>query len=149
MNEDPFDVAEPEEDEDEGHWYQKESCGITVRVRPFYLEEQSVPHEERYLWAYQVRIENRGAGKVQLMTRHWRIVDGRGQAIEVKGEGVVGEQPVLAPGETFEYASGTPLSEPSCIMSGTYSMQGEDGQTFEVEIPAFPLESPWSQRTLH
>lgn len=147
MNEDSFDM--PEDDDDDGHWYQKESWGITVRVRPFYLEEQSVPHEERYLWAYQVRIENRGAGKVQLMTRHWRIVDGRGQAIEVEGEGVVGEQPVLAPGETFEYASGTPLSQPSGIMSGTYSMQGEDGRQFDVEIPAFPLESPWSPRTLH
>ncbi len=129
--------------------YAKQTGKITVRVRPVFLEERSSSVEDRYIWAYHVRIENDGGDAVQLMRRHWRIVSSIGKVIEVEGEGVIGEQPVLEPGTVFEYTSGTPLPTPSGIMSGTYSMVDHDGQSFEIEIPAFSLDSPWSPRTLN
>lgn len=122
--------------------YSETTRGIRVTVRPDYLEDQSSPAENHYVWAYHVRIENNGATTVQLKSRHWKITDALGRLQEVQGAGVVGEQPVLSPGESFEYTSGTPLSTPSGIMVGTYQMQGPDGQTFDVGIPAFSLDSP-------
>ena len=122
--------------------YSETTRGITVSVKPFYLEEQSSPLEDHYVWAYQVRIENRGSATVQLRTRHWRITDSNGRMHEVRGAGVVGEQPVLGPGESFEYTSGTPLPTPSGIMVGSYRMQREDGGVFDIAIPAFSLDSP-------
>ena len=116
--------------------------GIKVMVRPFYLEDQSSPIENHYVWAYHVEIENEGSDTVQLRTRHWRITDAMGRVQEVRGPGVVGEQPVLAPGESYEYSSGTPLETPSGIMVGTYQMELANGEQFEVEIPAFSLDSP-------
>lgn len=122
--------------------YSQTTRGIVVTVRPDYLDDQSVPAENHYVWAYHVRIENQGADTVQLKSRHWKITDALGRRQEVQGAGVVGEQPVLGPGESFEYTSGTPLSTPSGIMVGTYQMQGPDGSVFDVSIPAFSLDSP-------
>jgi len=122
--------------------YSETTRSITVTVKPFYLEDQSSPTENRYVWAYHVRIENGGGETVQLRRRYWKITDNRGQIQEVRGPGVVGEQPVLAPGESFEYTSGTPLPTPSGIMVGTYEMETEGGESFSVQIPAFSLDSP-------
>jgi ApaG protein len=122
--------------------YSEITRSIKVSVKPFYLEDQSSPAEGRYVWAYHVRIENRGLETVQLRNRHWQITDSRGQMQEVRGAGVVGEQPVLAPGESFEYTSGTPLPTPSGIMVGSYEMETRAGDSFWVRVPAFSLDSP-------
>jgi ApaG protein len=122
--------------------YSQTTRSIKVTVKPFYLEDQSSPADDHYVWAYQVRIENCGRETVQLRRRHWRITDNRGRVQEVRGPGVVGEQPVLRPGESFEYTSGTPLATPSGIMVGTYDMETREGETFAVDIPAFSLDSP-------
>jgi ApaG protein len=129
--------------------YAQETRGIRIVVRPTYLDAQSAPDEGRYVWAYQVRIENRGAETVQLLNRHWHITDAVGKVLEVRGPGVVGEQPVLKPGEVFEYTSGTPLGTPSGIMVGSYEMTTDAGERFEVAIPAFSLDSPYQARQMH
>jgi len=122
--------------------YEKITRGIAVRVQPFYLEDQSTPEESHYVWAYRVRIENKGDETVQLRTRYWRITDARGRIQEVRGPGVVGEQPVLKPGEMFEYTSGCPLPTSSGFMVGSYQMESAGGETFDIAIPAFSLDSP-------
>ena len=122
--------------------YTQTTRGITVTVQPIFLDDQSSPAEGHYVWAYRVRIQNNGDDTVQLMRRHWKITDAMGRMQEVQGAGVVGEQPVLEPGETFEYTSGTPLPTPSGIMMGSYQMETDDGETFDVAIPAFSLDSP-------
>ncbi|MCG8543022.1 MAG: Co2+/Mg2+ efflux protein ApaG [Alphaproteobacteria bacterium] len=122
--------------------YEQETRNIKVTVKPFYLEDQSSPEENHFVWAYHVKIENVGDHKVQLRNRHWRITDAMGRVQEVRGPGVVGEQPVLNPGENFEYTSGTPLQTPSGIMVGTYQMEDANGEYFDVDIPAFSLDSP-------
>jgi len=122
---------------------------ITVLVEPEFLDEQSDPEEHRFVWAYHVRIENRGTQTVQLKSRYWRITDELGQVQEVAGAGVIGEQPLLSPGESFEYTSGTPLATPSGIMQGHYVMEAETGEAFEATIPAFSLDSPYNRRQLH
>lgn len=122
--------------------YQATTRAIQVTVTPAYQEEQSSPGENRYVWAYHIRIENHGTETVQLLNRYWHITDSLGHVEEVRGPGVVGEQPVLRPGEAYEYTSGCPLSTPSGIMLGSYEMQSTDGNQFEVEIPAFSLDSP-------
>ena len=122
--------------------YSEITRSIKVTVKPFYLEDQSSPAENRYVWAYHGRIENHGAETVQLRSRHWRITDGIGRLQEVRGPGVVGEQPVLAPGGSFEYTSASPLATPSGIMVGTYEMETAAGESFDVAIPAFSLDSP-------
>lgn len=122
--------------------YEATTDGIKVTVRPLFLEEQSEPSENHYVWAYHVTIENLGDSRVQLRTRHWHITDANGMVQEVRGPGVVGEQPVLEPGEKFEYTSGTPLTTPSGIMMGSYQMEGPEGAMFDVTIPAFSLDSP-------
>ena len=129
--------------------YAETTRTITVKVEPIYLEEQSDPDENHFVWAYHVRIENNGQNTVQLMTRHWRITDSLGKIHEVRGDGVVGEQPVLKPGGAFEYTSGTPLSTSSGIMDGSYQMETEGGERFDVRIPAFSLDSPHHRRQLH
>ncbi len=117
--------------------------GVRVTVRAFYLADQSQPERGHYVWAYRVSIENRGAETVQLLRRTWRITDGQGRTQEVHGAGVVGEQPVLEPGESFEYTSGTPLPTPSGFMRGLYHMVATgSGEAFDVTIPAFSLDSP-------
>jgi ApaG protein len=122
--------------------YSEMTRSIKVTVKPIYLEDQSSPGENRYVWAYHVQIENCGKETVQLRRRYWKITDNRGHVKEVRGDGVVGEQPVLAPGESFEYTSGTPLPTPSGIMVGTYQMETRAGDSFSVRIPAFSLDSP-------
>ena len=116
--------------------------GITVRVSVSYLPEQSEPARGRWFWAYHIRIENEGPMAVQLLTRHWIITDGRGARHSVEGEGVVGEQPLIAPGASFDYVSGCPLATPTGSMQGTYRMAGEDGASFDVDIPKFALLAP-------
>ncbi len=122
---------------------------IEVAVDPDYRADRSDPARGRYFWAYTVEITNRGPLRVQLISRHWRITDGQGQLEEVRGLGVVGEQPVLKPGETFRYTSGCPLTTPSGIMTGSYTMVDDAERTFEVAIPAFSLDSPGGQRVLN
>jgi len=129
--------------------YSETTRQIRVSVQPIYLPDQSSPAESRFVWAYQVRIENLGSDTVQLRSRHWHITDALGRVQEVRGPGVVGEQPVLAPGQAFEYTSGTPLSTPSGIMRGSYRMQGRTGEQFDVVIPAFSLDSPHQERRLN
>ena len=129
--------------------YTQATRDIQVTVRPIYLDEQSEPDENRYFWAYQVRIENRGRETVQLLNRYWNITDATGKVVEVRGPGVVGEQPVLKPGEAFEYTSGTPLATPSGIMVGSYEMTTDSGERFEIAVPAFSLDSPYQTRRMH
>ncbi len=129
--------------------YQKITRGIAITVRPTYLEDQSSPDENYFVWAYNIRIENTGAETVQLHSRYWRITDARGRVQEVRGPGVVGEQPVLGPGQSFEYTSGTPLPTPSGFMVGTYQMVSHDGDAFDVAIPAFSLDSPHEARRVN
>ncbi|MBN9540086.1 MAG: Co2+/Mg2+ efflux protein ApaG [Reyranella sp.] len=129
--------------------YSATTRAIVVTVTPQYLPDQSEPAKSQYMWAYQVRIENRGDIAVQLRSRHWKITDGLGRQQEVRGPGVVGKTPVLRPGEVFEYTSGTPLSTPSGFMGGTYQMVNESGEAFDIEIPTFSLDTPSSQRRLN
>lgn len=129
--------------------YSATTRSIRVTVEPVFLEDQSSPTDSRYVWAYHVRIENQGDITVQLRSRFWRITDALGRVQEVKGAGVIGEQPVLAPGRKFEYTSGTPLATPSGIMAGTYQMEAESGERFDVAIPAFSLDSPFAKGRLN
>jgi ApaG protein len=129
--------------------YTKTTRSITVTVKPFFLEEQSAPDDARFVWAYHVRIENGGSETVRLRNRYWRITDSLGRIQEVRGAGVVGEQPTLKPGEAFEYTSGTPLPTPSGIMVGAYQMENAGGEVFDIDIPAFSLDSPHQQTRLH
>jgi len=129
--------------------YEARTRDVVVRVRPSYLAGQSDPEGGRWVWAYHVEIENQGGATLQLLARRWSIVDGLGRTEEVRGPGVVGEQPVIGPGQSFSYASGCPLGTPSGSMSGGYYMTDETGQTFEVEIPAFSLDVPDPRRRLN
>ena len=122
---------------------------ISVTVTPYFIEDQSDPEDNHFVWAYQVNIENTGSETVQLKSRYWHITDASGQVTEVRGDGVVGEQPVLRPGESFEYTSGTPLSTPSGIMVGRYQMETKGGEGFEIDIPAFSLDSPYQRTSLN
>ena len=122
--------------------YQQETRAIQITVKPFYLEEQSEPDDSHFVFAYHIRIQNNGPEAVQLLNRFWQITDGRGRIQEVRGPGVVGEQPVLRPGEAFEYTSGCPLNTSTGIMVGTYEMETLDGERFDVDIPAFSLDAP-------
>ena len=116
--------------------------GVTVRVSVSYLAEQSEPARGRWFWAYHIRLENDGDQTVQLLTRHWIITDGRGARHSVEGEGVVGEQPLIEPGGSFDYVSGCPLATPTGAMQGSYRMIAADGETFDADIPRFPLHAP-------
>lgn len=129
--------------------YSSTTRSIRVSVEPIYLDDQSSPSDDHYVWAYQVKIQNEGIETVQLLNRHWRITDAMGRVQEVRGPGVVGEQPTLKPGEAFEYTSGTPLATPSGIMVGTYEMETPAGERFDVDIPAFSLDSPYQQRQVN
>jgi len=115
---------------------------IAVSVEPTYLDTRSSPDNAQYFWAYRVFIENLGRETVQLLSRHWMITNARGELTEVKGPGVVGEQPVLKPGESFEYTSGAPLNTSSGMMGGAYQMETESGERFDIEIPTFSLDIP-------
>lgn len=132
-----------------GYQYELETRRIRVAVRPAYLDDQSSPEDDRFVWSYTVTIENRSTEPVQLLSRYWNIVDGTGRVQEVRGAGVVGAQPVIAPGESFQYTSGCPLETASGTMSGRYQMMSASGESFEAEIPAFLLESPYERRQIH
>ncbi len=122
--------------------YTETTNNVRVTVRPIFLEDQSFPNEPHYAWAYHVKLENVGKETVQLLSRYWRIIDASGGLKEVKGAGVVGEQPVLKPGEVYEYTSGTLLPTHSGLMGGTYQMVGAAGELFDITIPTFSLDSP-------
>ena len=123
--------------------------GIRVTVTPRFLDEESSPEAGRYFFAYTVEIANMSMERVQLRSRYWRIVDGRGELQEVRGPGVVGEEPVLGPGESFTYTSGCPLTTPDGTMEGCYIMVTATGETFQADIPAFSLDSPHARRVIH
>lgn len=129
--------------------YDAETQGIAVTVNPEFIDSQSDPDEQRYLWSYTVEIENRSDRTVQLQTRYWKITDANGHVQEVQGPGVVGQQPVIEPGEKFRYTSGCPLTTPSGFMVGSYQMQTETGDRIDVEIPMFSLDSPHQARRLN
>lgn len=122
---------------------------IEVVVEPFYLEEQSDPDDDRYVWGYRIVISNNSDLTVRLVNRYWNITDQNGQIDEVSGPGVVGEQPRLQPGDTYEYSSGCPLDTPSGLMFGHYQMETDEGEMFDVDIPAFSLDSPGLLRVLN
>lgn len=129
--------------------YEAVTQGIRVRVTPQFLEEESSPDEDRYVWAYTVDIHNEGSATVQLRTRHWRITDASGRTEEVRGRGVVGQTPVMEPGESFRYTSSCPLPTPSGIMMGSYRMTTDAGESIDVAVPAFSLDSPHSKPRLN
>jgi ApaG protein len=130
--------------------YSLTTRGVRVTVRSFFLADQSQPDEGRFVWAYRVWIENQGDQPVQLLKRTWEITDATGRTQQVHGDGVVGEQPRLGPGERFEYTSGTPLRTPSGFMVGTYHMVApESGENFDVAVPAFSLDSPHQGGRVH
>lgn len=128
--------------------YAQVTRDITVRVAPRYLPDQSDPDGGHYAWSYHVRIENGGTRDVQLISRHWIITDARGHVEEGEGPGVVGEQPLLGPGESFDYVSGCPLPTPSGTMHGTYAFAA-DGELFAVDIPMFSLDIPHERGAVH
>ncbi|MGY8985146.1 MAG: Co2+/Mg2+ efflux protein ApaG [Sphingomonadales bacterium] len=129
--------------------YETTTKEIRVSVQSVYLEDQSEPQKDHYVWAYIVNVLNEGEKTVQLLNRHWKIIDARGHVQDIKGPGVVGEQPIIGPGDCFEYTSGTPLNTPSGFMRGGYEMESEDGEIFLVNIPPFSLDSPHQKHTLN
>jgi ApaG protein len=116
--------------------------GIAVSVEPTYLEANSSPDNSQYFWAYRVTIENQGRETVQLLNRHWMITNARGEFTEIKGPGVIGEQPLIKPGDSYTYTSGAPLNTPSGMMGGSYQMESDSGEQFDIEIPTFSLDCP-------
>ena len=122
---------------------------IRITVEPRYVDTESQPDEGRYFWAYTIEIANMGPETVQLRARAWEITDETGRTQVVRGPGVVGEQPVLTPGERFVYTSGCPLTTPSGVMVGSYEMVNAEGEAFSVAIPAFSLDSPGAGRVIN
>lgn len=129
--------------------YTKKTDNIKVTATPVYIDEQSSPSNNQYVWAYHIVIENQGQEIIQLISRYWKITDALGNIQEVRGPGVVGEQPVIRPGDFYEYTSGTNLKTESGIMEGKYQMQYLNGDSFEVDIPAFSLDTPYSNIIIH
>ncbi|WP_153771024.1 Co2+/Mg2+ efflux protein ApaG [Labrenzia sp. CE80] len=129
--------------------YRTTTNGIEVAVEPFYLDDESDPEKSHFVWAYMVEIRNDTNAPVQLRTRYWKIMDAIGRVEEVRGAGVIGEEPWIEPGETFEYSSGCPLKTKSGIMQGSYGMVREDGSMFDAAIPAFSLDLPDEIRSLN
>lgn len=129
--------------------YYANTRGIDVKVESFYLPERSDPSDSHYVWGYRIVISNKSDERVQLLSRYWHITDANGQVEEVRGPGVVGEQPELDPGDEFEYTSGCPLSTPSGVMVGHYTMINERGEMFDANIPAFSLDMPGIARTIN
>lgn len=133
----------------ENQTYSQVTRGISITVVPDYLEDQSEPADDHYVWMYTIRIDNQSDASVQLKNRHWTITDASGHTVEVIGDGVLGEQPVIAPGDAYEYSSGCPLATPSGLMFGHYGMETATGEAFEVGIPAFSLDSPHCRQRIH
>ncbi len=123
---------------------------VEVTVLPIYIEEQSIPYENCYVWMYNVKIKNKSQSTIQLLSRHWQIIDYKGKVNEIAGVGVIGEQPVIKSGEVFKYTSGTYLNAPSGIMQGKYEFLNEESiKIFEVMIPPFSLDSPYVKTRPH
>jgi ApaG protein len=122
---------------------------IEVTAEPNFMPGRSAPEKSEYFWSYTIVITNSGTETVQLRTRHWIITDATGRKQEVRGEGVIGEQPVLAPGERFEYTSGVPLPTTSGFMTGSYQMVSESGERFDIDVPTFSLDGPDQKRVLN
>lgn len=122
---------------------------VTVVVHPIFLEQESDPEKSSFMWAYRIRIENNGDEPVQLLSRYWRITDGLGRTQEVRGDGVVGDQPLLEPGEHYEYTSGVPLQTPTGFMGGSYQMITGMGERLDIAVPTFSLDSPFDRRTVN
>ena len=122
---------------------------IVVTVEPNFLPDQSSVEKREFVWSYTIVITNTGAETVQLRTRHWIITDATGRQQEVRGEGVIGKQPVLGPGDRFEYTSGVPLPTASGFMTGRYQMVTDSGERFEIDVPTFSLDSPEAKRVLN
>lgn len=131
------------------HVYEARTQGLVVRVAPEYLPEHSDPAAGRWFWAYTIELENRGERPVQLISRHWVITDARGKVEEVRGLGVVGDQPILRPGEAYRYTSGCPLETSSGAMVGAFRMEVDGGTWFDAAIPAFSLDLPDVRRTVN
>ncbi len=129
--------------------YQKITHGIQISVLPQYLDDRSDPSDDYFVWSYTITIENQSQQTVTLLTRHWEIIDANGQRQQVDGDGVVGKQPTLGPGERFEYTSGCPLSTPSGFMAGFYTMTSDNGDMLRVDVPAFSLDSPQAGLTIN
>ncbi|MBL8581902.1 MAG: Co2+/Mg2+ efflux protein ApaG [Rhizobiaceae bacterium] len=129
--------------------YRAVTRGIGVQVEPFYLKDRSDPSEGRYVWGYRITIDNGSHQQVKLLSRYWHITDGRGKVEEVRGEGVVGDQPEIGPGDSYSYTSGCPLTTPSGIMVGHYTMRSARGEEFDIAIPAFSLDVPDTPRSLN
>jgi ApaG protein len=129
--------------------YRAVTRNIEVVVTPRFIADRSSPENNYFFWAYTIAITNKGTDTVQLKTRHWRITDAGGRRQEVRGPGVVGEEPVLKSGESFEYTSGVPLQTPSGFMVGTYGMVSSSGEHFDIEIPAFSLDSGNAKPTIN
>ena len=129
--------------------YEAETRGVRVRVAPSFLPEHSDPAEDRFVWAYTVEIENAGRETIQLIDRRWIITDARGRVEEVKGPGVVGQQPTLGPGDSYQYTSGCPLQTDSGAMVGSYGIVTDAGERFEAAIPAFSLHLPGAERAVN
>ena len=129
--------------------YRATTRNIEVTVTPRFLSDRSAPEKGQFFWAYTIEISNNGGETVQLKTRYWHITDAFGRVQEVRGAGVVGEEPVIPPGESFEYTSGVPLQTPSGIMAGRYGMVTGDGENFDIDIPAFSLDSVHAPRTIN
>ena len=129
--------------------YTKTTHGIVITATPRFLPDESKPEQGRYFWAYTIDIANQSTRTVQLISRWWHITDGDGRSQDVRGQGVIGEQPVIAPQEQFSYTSGCPLHTPHGIMVGQFGMVDADGQAFDVDIPAFPLHSPHVNQVLN
>lgn len=129
--------------------YRAITNGIQVAVEPFYLDDESSPEDSQFIWAYMVEIRNESEGPVQLRTRYWKITDALGRVEEISGPGVIGEEPIIQPGESYEYSSGCPLKTDSGFMVGSYRMERPDGSMFDVDIPAFSLDLPDGKRSLN
>lgn len=129
--------------------YKATTRNIEVVAIPHFMDDRSSPADNQYFWAYIIEIRNTGAETVRLQSRYWQITDQTGQMSEVRGEGVIGEQPLLGPGESFRYTSGVPLRTPSGMMMGRYTMTNAEGEIFDVKVPPFSLDSPYAQRRMN
>ena len=129
--------------------YSKTTNDVTVTVTPYFLDDQSSPQESHFVWAYQVNITNSGNKSIKVSHRKWLIIDANGKVINVQGEGVVGEFPIIEPGQTFEYTSGTPLETNSGIMQGFYLVSQDNGEKLKIDIPTFSLDSPYDKKKVH
>lgn len=129
--------------------YSQKTKNLTVTVVPEFLADHSRPDEGHYVWAYHITIANEGSDRVQLINRYWKIIDAEGRVQEVRGVGVVGEQPVLDPGEEYSYTSGCPLGTSSGVMLGAYEMTTDAGERFDISVPTFSLDSPDAHGLVH